>query len=247
MAAPASAGATLLLSVSPPVPTAGGPVAITAKGVAEENGTVAFFQPVASECARKAPIAPAGATPEQLAFDKPWFSAPVTGGSPFEVTAVAGEGNQLSTSPGIYIVCAYLEGEGGRTDAGASLEYRIGAPSFPAIVATFAAAPQNPLRSGRLRVSAHCNEACETTVKASLVAGGRARALAAVTALMGSGHFGLDPSSAVIELRLPARAGALIRAALRGHRHAQIRLQCVARGEGEGGGSTSRALILPAG
>jgi hypothetical protein len=222
-------------------------VSITARGTAEENGTVAFFQPPANECARQAPVPPAGATPEQLAADEPWFSASVTGGQPFDVTAVAGQGNHLATSPGIYIVCAYLETESGRTDAAASIEYRIAAPLFPAIAATFAASPQRPLRSGRLRVRAHCNQACETTVKASVVAGGRAHALAAVTALMGSGNSGLDPSNAVIELRLPRRARGLIRTALREHGHAQIRLQCIARGDGEGSGVTSRTLTLPAG
>ena len=91
---------------------------------------------------------------------------------------------------------------------------------------------------------AHCNQACEATVEASLVAGGRTHALAAVTALLGSGHSGLDPSDGVLELRLPARARRLIGAALRDHGHAQIRLQCIARGEGESSGTTSRTLKL---
>ena len=219
-------------------------MSITATGTAEETGTVAFFQPPVNECMREAPVVPANATPEQLAADKPWFSAAVTGGQPFDVTAVAGQGNHLPTSPGIYIVCAYLQAEGGRTDAAASIEYRIGAPSLPPIAATFAAAPHSSPRSGRLRVRAHCNQACEATVEASLVAGGRTHALASVTALLGSGHSGLDPSDAVLELRFPPRARRLIGAALRGHGHAQIRLKCIARGEGESSGTTSRTLKL---
>lgn len=242
---PSTAGAaTLSLSVSPPSPAAGGPVSINASGTADGDGTVSFYQPAGDECGPIAPAVPAGATPEQLAADKPWFSAAVTGGQAYSVGAIAGQGNYLSTAPGIYIVCGYLLGSDGRTQAAASLQYTVKGPTLPVIAASFSARPQTPLHSRVLRVSARCNQACQSKVVAYLLAGGRTYRLAAGVALMGSGNFGLDPTTAELDLPLGSRSLKLMRTTLHRHQSAKIKLVCTAQGDGADQTVSSRTLEL---
>jgi hypothetical protein len=181
-------------------------------------------------------------TPVERADDLPFFSAPVSGGQSFDVAAVAGQGNDLPTGPGTYVVCGYVEGPDGTTDASASIEYTIRAPTPPVIAASFAAPRQTVLHSHELRVTARCNQACQSQVTAYLVAGGKTRRLGSAGALMGSGDFGLAPSSATITITLAQRLLSLVRQTLRQHQRATIKLVCTAQGDGGDQRVASRTL-----
>ncbi len=222
--------ATLSLTTNPSVPIAGGPVSIVVTGTADRDGTVDLLAP-GDSCSPTAPILPPNPTPIERADDLPFFSAPVTGGAAFDVSAVAGQGNDLPTAPGIYVVCGYVEGPDGTTDAAASIQYTIKAPTPPKIVASFSAPPQAPLRSHKLRLRAHCNQACQSNVTAYLVIGRKSHRLGSAVELMGSGDFGLAPSSATITIALRPPALKLLRDAQGQHQRATIELVCTAQGD----------------
>lgn len=222
--------ATLSLSLSPSVPTAGQPLSIVVTGTADRDGSVDLLAP-GDACSQTAPILPPNPTPIERAEDLPFFSAPVTGGASFDVSAVAGQGNDLSTNPGIYVICGYVEGADGTTDAAASIEYTVKAPTPPKIAASFSAPRQTPSRSHRIRVRARCNQACQSQVTAYLVLRHKTYRLGSAGALMGSGDFGLAPSAATITIALGPRALKLLRNTLGQHQRASVKLVCTAQGD----------------